>query len=131
MNVPMPVAFTMSDLQTLAAAHPDAALFRAPDARYWMNVVTKDHATPVAEVHDAEADIYIIQEGDADLYLGGELDALTSSPAPGQHRGANLIGASCRRVTAGDVIVIPPGTPHMVDAHQTRLVYLVIKIVTA
>ena len=38
-----------------------------------------------------------------------------------------LAEARADHMSAGDVIVIPEGVPHMVDTRNSRLVYLVIK----
>jgi mannose-6-phosphate isomerase-like protein (cupin superfamily) len=81
---------------------------------------------PVAEVHDHEADIYMVLEGSADLFLGGEvLEEKTISP--GQHRGSGLEGATRHALQPGDLAYIPEGTPHLVDARESRIVYLVVK----
>jgi len=119
--------FTANELCKLAADHEFSKLFRSDSERFWMNLVTKDHPPDlVSEMHDTEADIYVVVEGEADLYLGGAL-VEPSSPQIGQHVGANLEGAACHHVKHGDVIIIPAGIPHMVDARHSRFVYLVIK----
>jgi len=119
--------FTAGELHDLAAQRAETNLFRAASERYWGNMVTKDHAEPlVAETHDTEADIYIVLEGEADLYLGGAIIDPTT-PIPGQHRGAALANATRHHIAAGDLIVIPETTPHLLDARNSRIVYLVIK----
>lgn len=119
--------YTAGQLQDFAAAGGETKLFRDAGDRYWLNQVTKDHdVVLVAEVHDAEADIYVVVDGEADLHLGGTL-VNPISPLDGQHRGSGLTGATCHHIAAGDLIVIPAGVPHLVDARQSHLVYLVIK----
>jgi mannose-6-phosphate isomerase-like protein (cupin superfamily) len=118
---------TAGELRKLAAEHEVSKLFRSDSGRFWTNLVTKDHAPNlVAEMHDNEADIYVVVEGEADLYLGGAL-VEPSSPQVGQHIGANLDGATCRHLAHGDVVIIPEGVPHMLDVRNSRFVYLVIK----
>ena len=119
--------FTAAELQQLASGAEFSKLFRAQSERYWMNIVTKDRAPKlISEMHDQEADIYVVIEGEADLYLGGTIIE-QNSPSPGQHLGFGLEGAECRHIAKGDVIVIPEGVPHMLDARNSRIVYLVIK----
>lgn len=121
------IAFTAAELRALAAGAGCVTLLRAGDQPGWANLITKDHEAPIAEMHDAEADVYLVVEGEADLYLGGALID-PASPAAGQYTGSGLAAAECRRLAPGDVIFIPPRTPHMVDARHSRLVYVVVKI---
>ena len=105
---------------------PDTRLFTSPSRRTWVSLVTKDHAAPVSELHDHEADVYLVLEGEAELRLGGRL-AEARTVGPGQHRGTGIEGGEARRLAPGSVAVIPEGTAHMVDARSGRLVYLVVK----
>lgn len=119
---------TAGELREVAPVNGEAKLFRASSEQYWVNVVHKDHAeTLVAEAHDHEADLYIIIEGTGELYLGGTLINPTT-PTPGQQRGSGLQGATRHTVQAGDLVIIPEGTPHMLDVRASRLVYTVVKI---
>jgi len=122
--------FSAAQLRELAARGIEAKLFRSESSRFWVNLVTKDHPDSIrAEMHDEEADIYLVLEGEGYLSLGGTLVQPTI-PSPGQHRGVGLEGADVAPLKAGDLVVIPEGTPHMVDARANRLVYLVVKCVT-
>lgn len=119
--------FSAGQLHELSASSAEVKLFRAASERYWANLITKAHPTAAtSEMHDQEADIYLVLEGEGELYLGGTLIDATS-PRPGQHRGSGLHGATAHHISAGDLIIIPEGTPHMVDARGQHLVYLVIK----
>lgn len=123
--------YTAGQLRELAPTNGDHSLFGTKNDRFWLNAVGKDHCESlVAEVHDAEADIYIVISGEADLHLGGALVDPTS-PEPGQHRANSLVGAACHRLHAGDVVIIPEGTPHMLDLRAGQMTYMVVKIVTA
>jgi len=119
--------FTAAELRRLAAEGPEARLFRGSAGRSWANLVVKDRdPRPVAELHERETDVYAVLEGEAILRTGGTI-ADASSPTPGQWRGSSLDGAVERTLAAGDVAVIPAGTPHLVDARVSRIVYLVVK----
>lgn len=119
-----------AQLREVAAQGVDTRVFHAASGRCWVNVVTKDHPdTLLAEMHEHEVDIYLVLEGEATLLLGGTL-VHPSTPSPGQHRGDGLDGAREQPIRAGDLVAIPEGTPHLVDARGHRLVYLVVKCVT-
>ncbi len=118
---------TTDELHGYTAEVGEVKLFRSGTERFWVNQATKDHSeTMASEMHDHEADIYIVQEGDADIYLGGTL-VEPFSPRAGQHRGTGLDGATRHHIAKGDVVIIPEGIPHMLDSRNTRIVFLIIK----
>lgn len=123
--------FTAGQLREIASQQDELSLFRDQSQRFWVNSMRKGALAPlVAELHEHEADIYLVLAGTAMLLLGGVIENATIS-APGQVRGDRLNGASVHEIQQGDFIIIPPGTPHMVDARNEGLTYLVIKIDSA
>ncbi len=68
-------------------------------------------ATGRVEVHQSVADFVVVQSGTATLVTGGDVvDPVTTGP--NEIGGSAIKGGSSRRVTAGDVYMIPPGVPH-------------------
>jgi len=83
-----------------------------------------------AEVHDVQADFFVVQSGTATLVLGGEVvDGKTT--APSETRGASIKGGQRHSIGAGDIVHIPARTPHqlLMPAGQ-EFTYFVIKIDT-
>lgn len=120
--------FRHGELCDLPALNNQAELFAAEGGAYWLNVVNKDHAPEmIAEMHAEEADIYMALSGEGTLLLGGTLRD-SSLPSPGQYRGSDLDGAESFTLAAGDVVIIPAGTPHMLDLRDSSLTYVVVKI---
>ncbi len=67
--------------------------------------------TSPAELHETEADLYVVRRGRATLVIGGELvDAKTQ--ARKQQRGASIRGGYRTEIGPGDVIHIPVAVPH-------------------
>lgn len=63
-----------------------------------------------AEIHAHWDDLFVIVDGAATLETGGTVvDAKTSD---GETHGSRLEGATSRELHAGDVVIIPAGTPH-------------------
>jgi mannose-6-phosphate isomerase-like protein (cupin superfamily) len=119
--------FSAAEQRKLGAEAAFSKLYRSDSGRFWVNQVTRDHSADlISEMHDTEADIYLVVEGEADLYLGGTIVEQTT-PEPGQHVGTGLDGAECRHIGQGDMVVIPEGVPHMLDVRNSRIVYLVVK----
>jgi mannose-6-phosphate isomerase-like protein (cupin superfamily) len=80
------------------------------------------------EVHDDWTDVMIVQAGRATVLTGGHLEESRLNP-PGEHRGGTIVGGKAQVVNAGDVVVIPAGTPHQSQlATGDTLRYLTIKV---
>jgi quercetin dioxygenase-like cupin family protein len=79
-----------------------------------------------SEVHEDETDTFYIMEGSATFVTGGTVvDAKTTGP--GQIRGSGISGGAEHKLSAGDVIVIPKGTPHWFKEVPQLVVYYVVK----
>ena len=81
-----------------------------------------------AEFHENEADLFVVSSGGATLVVGGKLkDAQTT--APGEMRGPSIEGGTRQKLSAGDIVHIPPKTPHQVVLDPgTRMSYFVMKM---
>ncbi len=82
-----------------------------------------------AEVHETDTDVIYFVEGSATLVTGGELVA-GERTAGGELRGAAIRGGVPRKVTRGDVVVVPSGVPHWFQEVPAPLVYYVVKVAT-
>jgi mannose-6-phosphate isomerase-like protein (cupin superfamily) len=75
--------------------------------------------------HPLSMEIYYIIEGTASLVTGGALDPPPPAPAdPDIVRSKTIKSGLTRKVAKGDVIVVPPGTPHWFDAIDGTITYL-------
>src|SRR5262245_47948187 len=72
-------------------------------------ITPQDLARP-ASVHNGEAELYFVIEGSATLVIGR---------TPNQESGGAM-----RRITKGDVLIIPENTPHWFSAVDGSLSYL-------
>src|SRR3954463_7582477 len=63
------------------------------------------------EVHQKTNHIFIITEGEATFVTGGTLVGARQT-APGQTRATSVDGGTTYRLSKGDVITVPAGTPH-------------------
>jgi glc operon protein GlcG len=78
------------------------------------------------EVHEHETDVVYVLDGTATLVTGGEpIDAKTVSP--GEIRAANVRGGETRKLAKGDVVIIPPNTPHWFKEVSDPFLYFVVK----
>ena len=90
--------------------------------------ITIHDKSGIAEVHQATADVMIVQSGEATLVYGGEvIDPKTSSP--NEVRGSGIRGGTSVHVTVGDVIHFAAGVPHQWLVEPVKqITYLVVHI---
>jgi mannose-6-phosphate isomerase-like protein (cupin superfamily) len=80
-----------------------------------------------AEVHAKDTDVIYVLGGAATFVTGGSVVGATAS-APDEIRGASIADGAARRLAAGDVIIVPAGTPHWFQAIETPITYHVVKV---
>ena len=79
-----------------------------------------------AEVHDESDDVYYVLDGTAELSLGGTLDQPREA-TPGEWKSKKINGGTTIRITQGDLIVVPRGTPHQrntVDGKEFSMILI-------
>ena len=79
------------------------------------------------EVHDKETDVIYMVDGDATFVTGGTAVGLKST-RPGQSIGTDIKGGETHKLTKGDVIVVPAGTPHWFKDVPKSVSYYVVKV---
>ncbi len=83
-----------------------------------------------AEVHDGQADIFVVEAGEASLVVGGKVIG-GKTTGPGETRGTSIEGGEKMKIGPGDVMHIPAKVPHQVlVAPGAKFTYLVVKIDT-
>lgn len=81
----------------------------------------------MAEIHTRDTDIAYILQGSATLVTGGTA-VEAKEIGPEELRGRSIEGGETRRLSPGDVVVIPNGTPHWFKEVQGPLLYYVVKV---
>ena len=99
----------------------------ASHGNYTFNVAHRE-ATGEAEYHATQADVFIVQSGEATLVVGGELiDGKTS--APNEMRAASIKGGTEKKLSAGDVATIPAKTAHQLKLEPGKeFTYFYVKV---
>ena len=103
-----------------------------------VGVVQRSPTGPQGAIeHSKISEVYHMMEGAGVLVTGGTvvngIAAPQDSPVVTVLNGPSTLGPSIaggvsRRVKAGDVVIIPPNTPHYWSSLETRIVYLVVRI---
>lgn len=101
-----------------------------PGAKFENHALSVSHREKngIPELHEKQTDIFVIQSGEAELLVGGEVvDRQTS--APGEIRGSSIKGGVKKNVSAGDVVHIPAGIPHQFFVEPGKqITYFVVKV---
>ena len=124
--------YTLHDLNTLKdQLAKGTPRFASRDLQQYGNHYTMmayRTATGSSEIHQHEADIFFIQEGDAIIITGGKMTGghLTK---PGELRGTSIEGGEKRPLKTGDIIHIPAGVPHQILVTPGKpIAYFVVKV---
>ena len=84
-------------------------------------------APGAVEIHDHDTDIFYVTEGSATIITGGTPSGGASS-GPGETRGGTIANGVERKISKGDVIVIPAGIPHLFKEVSGTFLYFVVKV---
>jgi glc operon protein GlcG len=96
------------------------------NGNYMVHASRRDSEGQV-EVHLKDADIIYMLEGTTTFVTGGEIVG-GRTIAPDEIRAADVRGGQTRKLTKGDVIIVPKGTPHWFKAVSGPVLYYVVKV---
>jgi quercetin dioxygenase-like cupin family protein len=129
----LPIGAVAGEVLHLSKPAVDAAFAKgAPleeNERFKVHASRRE-APGVAEVHVADTDILYVLSGRATLVTGGTLVG-AEEIAPNELRGPRIAGGVERTIAAGEVIVVPNGTPHWFKAVDGAVLYYVVKATDA
>ena len=131
--------FIASAVWPLAAADPPGFIYWSggvPPANgpkgakfdnHGLGISHRDH-DGLAEIHENQTDIVVVQKGEATLVAGGELvDSKTIRP--GELQGSSIRDGIKKNLSAGDIVHIPAGMPHQFFLEPGKqITYFVVKV---
>ena len=84
--------------------------------------------TGSAEVHEHDADLFVVVQGDATLVTGGRV-VKAHTEKPGEIRGESIEGGVHKKLSTGDVVHIAPNVPHQLLVETGKqFTYFVMKV---
>jgi len=98
---------------------------------YVLKVVNINKEKITAAIHKKSQDIYIVTEGRAILTYKGELIKPYKDDLERDYetiRGEGIKDGESIEISKGDIISIPPNTPHSVDAKNSEITFITVKI---
>ena len=136
-EAPVATDVTSADIQAFINALPRD---RVSDRAIRVVEVTGDYRVGVygvfrpkdfpggANLHQVNTtEIYYMVEGVATLVTGGTLTDSAPAPSGTSIRGSGIEGGVSRRITKGDVVIIPGQTPHWWSELETDIEYLILR----
>jgi mannose-6-phosphate isomerase-like protein (cupin superfamily) len=116
--------------KTLAPKMSDKKVATQAIANYgnYSFMVAHREGSGEAEYHATQADVFVVESGEATLVVGGELvDGKTT--APNEMRAASIKGGTEKKLATGDVVTIPAKVAHQLklDAGK-QFTYFVVKV---
>jgi len=122
---PQQPAVVHLDAQKVAAAFAKGAPLVVTNK---FKVQTGNRTAPgEVEIHEKDTDIFYILEGSATFVTGGKA-VEPKIISPGETRAGKITGGEERRLSKGDVIVIPNRVPHWFKEVHGPMVYYVVKV---
>lgn len=121
----MPVSYFPND-QVRAAFQKGSVLLDGEGRNYMVHASRRERAGQ-AEVHSLDTDVIYVLDGSASFVTGGTVTN-PRTVEPNEIRGDAIEGGERRRITRGDVITVPNGTPHWFEQVQGPLTYYVVKV---
>ena len=116
--------FPAKDVEAAAAKLVAATLDKGE--KYTVMVNRRKEAGQ-SEVHAVDTDVFYVMDGAATFTTGGAIVG-GKTTAPGEIRGAGIQGGTRRRISKGDILTIPFGTPHWFSEVHGTVTYLIVKI---
>jgi mannose-6-phosphate isomerase-like protein (cupin superfamily) len=83
-----------------------------------------------AELHETQADIFIVESGEATLVVGGTV-VEPKTTAPNEIRGPSIKDGISKQLGPGDIVHVAAQTPHQVKiAPGKKFTYAIVKVDT-
>jgi mannose-6-phosphate isomerase-like protein (cupin superfamily) len=91
-------------------------------------MLSRREADGIVEWHENQADVFFVQSGSATLLVGGTMVG-GEITEPHEKRNGTIQGGVRRKLSAGDVVRIPPQVPHQILLDGSpELTYFVVKV---
>ena len=116
-------------LKTEAGASPHhMAVRRLGDFPQDTFMLSRRETDGVVEWHENQADVFFVQSGSATLLVGGTVVGAETTE-PHEKRNGTIQGGVKRKLSAGDVVRIPPQVPHQILLDGSPgFTYFVVKV---
>jgi mannose-6-phosphate isomerase-like protein (cupin superfamily) len=120
------IDLTQEDLAAVVKEMPgkNLATTRLLEGGFYSVNIRRLTGPETAHVHPASLTIYVVREGSGTLVTGGTIVDARGQAVPDNRPGDDLKGGAERTIKTGDIIVTPPGVPHLIRDVKEPLVFM-------
>ncbi len=119
---------TYFDKDTVAKAFAKGAvLFDGNGGRNYMIHASRRDKPGMVEIHTQDTDLIYVTGGTCTFVTGGTI-VDGKNIAPDEIRGTDILHGDSRKLTRGDVIIVPAGVPHWFQEVSGPFNYYVVKV---
>jgi mannose-6-phosphate isomerase-like protein (cupin superfamily) len=120
------IDLTHEDLVAVVKEMPgkNLATTRLLEGGYYSVNIRRLTGPETAHVHPASLTIYVVREGSGTLVTGGTIVDAKGQAVADNRPGDDLKGGVARTIKTGDIIVTPPGVPHLIRDVKEPLVFM-------
>jgi mannose-6-phosphate isomerase-like protein (cupin superfamily) len=120
------IDLTDEDLAAVVKAMPgkNLATTRLLEGGFYSVNIRRLTGPETAHVHPTALTIYVVREGSGTLVTGGTIVDAKGQPVPANGPGDDLKGGVERQIKTGDIIVTPPGVPHLISEVKDQIVFM-------
>ena len=115
------------DKEQVSGSFSKGAILLDGTNRNYMVHTSRRDKPGLAEIHTLDTDIIYVMEGTATFVTGGTA-VETKEIAANEIRGSRIDGGETRRLSKGDVIIVPNGVPHWFKKVGGTFLYYTIKV---
>jgi len=120
-------AVSYFDAATVRDAFAKGGVLLDGAGRNFMIHASRREKVGEAEIHTRDTDIVYVLGGTATIVTDGEI-VEAREVEPGELRGREIRGGNARKLSPGDVLVVPSGVPHWFSAVDAPFTYYVVKV---
>jgi uncharacterized RmlC-like cupin family protein len=114
---------TLKDQQT-AKKTTSASQILSDLGNHKFEILRRD-ASGAGELHQNWTDVFVVQGGEATIVYGGTIEDAKDT-GNGEIRGPRHVGGKSQKVTAGDVLVMPPDVAHQTIVEPGKMFFVMI-----
>jgi glc operon protein GlcG len=115
------------DAKQVSTSFSTGAVLLDGSDRHYMVHTSRREKPGLAEVHALDTDIIYVLQGSATLVTGGTA-VNAKEIAPDEIRGSEIEGGATRKLSKGEVIIVPNNTPHWFKEVNGEFLYYTIKV---
>lgn len=115
------------DARQVSTSFSNGSVLLDESERHYMVHTSRRDKPGLAEIHKLDTDIIYVMQGSATIVTGGTA-VNARETAPDEIRGTGIEGGITRKLSKGEVLIVPNNTPHWFKEVNGEFLYYTIKV---